>query len=104
MIELIVIGLYFLAVIAIGLRSHRKHWRLDDYLVAGRKYSISSLPVRFWLPSLAVRLPSAWPDWDSAGDLAAPGGCWWAVSGLIVLGHFFARQGQELTESTLCRS
>ena len=39
MIELTIIVIYFIAVIAIGITSHKKLWRLDEYLVAGRKYS-----------------------------------------------------------------
>ena len=39
MLQLAIIIVYFLIVIGLGISSYRKHWRLEEYMAAGRKYS-----------------------------------------------------------------
>jgi solute:Na+ symporter, SSS family len=92
MLELVIIALYFLAVIAIGIASHRKLWRLEDYLVAGRKYSTF-----FISGSLLATIIGGSATVGLAGLGFSRGltGSWWLLVGslgLIVLGLLLAKK------------
>ncbi len=92
MLELIIIAIYFLAVITIGLTSQRKFWRLADFLVAGRKYSSF-----FIAGSLLATIigGSATVGLAGLGFSRGLSGSWWLLVGsigLIFLGFFFAKK------------
>lgn len=101
MLELIIIIVYFLAVIAIGLISHRKFWRLADFMVAGRKYSSF-----FIAGSLLATIigGSATVGLSGLGFSRGLSGSWWLLVGsigLIFLGFFFARKVRNFRLYTL---
>ncbi len=92
MIELIIIVVYFLGVIIIGLTSRRKLWRLDDFMVAGRKYSSF-----FITGSLMATIigGSATIGLSGLGFSLGLTGAWWLLVGsigLIFLGFFLAKK------------
>ena len=92
MLELIIIAIYFIAVILIGTLSHKKHWRLSEYLVAGRKYSGF-----FITGSLLATIigGSATIGLAGLGSSRGLSGVWWLLVGslgLIALGLFFAKK------------
>ncbi len=92
MVELIIIAVYFLAVIAIGITTHRKLWRLDDFLAAGRKYS--SLFIAGTLMATAIG-GSATIGLSGLGFSQGLTGSWWLLAGcvgLVVLGLLFAKK------------
>jgi SSS family solute:Na+ symporter len=101
MLELIIIVVYFLAVIGLGVASHRKLWRLDDYLVAGRRYS------SFFIGgSLLATIigGSATVGLSGLGFSQGLTGAWWLLvgcAGLIFLGLFLAKKVRELGAYTL---
>jgi SSS family solute:Na+ symporter len=99
--ELIVIGIYFAAVIIIGVFSHRRHWRLADYLVAGRKYNTF-----FIAGSLLATIigGSATIGLAGLGFSRGLSGSWWLLVGslgLIVLGFLFAKKVRNFGLFTL---
>jgi solute:Na+ symporter, SSS family len=101
MLELIIIIIYFLAVIAIGLTSRRKLWRLDDFLVAGRQYSSF-----FIAGSLLATIIGGSATVGLAGLGFSRGltGVWWLLVGsigLIFLGFFLARKVRNFGLYTL---
>ena len=92
MLQLGIIIAYFAAVIVIGLTSIKKRWRLDEYLVAGRKYSTF-----FIAGSLLATIigGSATIGLAGLGFSRGLSGAWWllvGVLGLIILGFFFAKK------------
>jgi solute:Na+ symporter, SSS family len=92
MLELIIIILYFLAVVTIGITSHKKMWRLSDFLVAGRKYSSF-----FIAGSLLATIigGSATIGLAGLGFSRGLSGSWWLLVGcvgLLVLGFLFAKK------------
>jgi solute:Na+ symporter, SSS family len=101
MLELIIIILYFLAVAGIGLASRQKHWRLDDFLAAGRKYSVF-----FIAGSLLATIigGSATVGLAGLGYSRGLSGAWWLLVGclgLIVLGLLFAAKVRNFGLFTL---
>jgi solute:Na+ symporter, SSS family len=89
---LIIITVYFGSIILIGTLSHRKQWRLADYLVAGRKYSTF-----FIAGSLLATIIGGSATIGLAGLGFSKGlsGSWWLLVGslgLIVLGILFAKK------------
>jgi SSS family solute:Na+ symporter len=92
LLQLIIIVVYFGAVIAIGLTSLRKRWRLDEYLVAGRKYTTF-----FITGSLLATVigGSATIGLAGLGFTHGLSGAWWLLAGVIglcALGFFFAKK------------
>jgi SSS family solute:Na+ symporter len=92
LLQLGIIIAYFAAVILIGLTSIKKRWRLDEYLVAGRKYSTF-----FITGSLLATIigGSATIGLAGLGFSRGLSGAWWllvGVLGLIILGFFFAKK------------
>jgi SSS family solute:Na+ symporter len=92
LLQLGIIIAYFAAVIVIGLTSIKKRWRLDEYLVAGRKYSTF-----FIAGSLLATIigGSATIGLAGLGFSRGLSGAWWllvGVLGLIILGFFFAKK------------
>jgi len=90
MLELIIIILYFLAVVGIGATSLRKRWRIADYMAAGRKYTTF-----FIAGSLLATIigGSATVGLAGLGFSRGLSGAWWLLSGaigLVLLGIFFA--------------
>ncbi len=98
---LIIIALYFLAMLAIGMVSRRKARGLDDFFVAGRKGS--SL---FIVGSLLATIIGGSATIGMAGLGFKQGltGAWWLLVGsigLVFLGLFFARKVRKLALYTL---
>jgi solute:Na+ symporter, SSS family len=98
---LIIIAVYFASIILIGTFSHRKRWRLSDYLVAGRKYSTF-----FIAGSLLATIigGSATIGLAGLGFSRGLSGSWWLLVGsigLIVLGLFFAKKVRNFGLYTL---
>jgi solute:Na+ symporter, SSS family len=101
MIELIIIIIYFLAVILIGFFSRKKLWRLDDYLVASRKYSTF-----FIAGSLLATIigGSATVGLAGLGFSRGLSGAWWLLVGsigLFILGFFLAKKVRSSETYTL---
>ncbi len=101
MTELIIITLYFLAMIAIGIASRRKARGADDFFVAGR--SGSSL---FITGSLLATIIGGSATIGMAGLGFKQGltGAWWLLVGsigLLFLGIFFAQKVRRLALYTL---
>ncbi|MBN1189549.1 MAG: sodium:solute symporter family protein [Dehalococcoidales bacterium] len=101
MLELIIIIVYFLAVAAIGMTSRQKNWRLDDFLVAGRKYSTF-----FIAGSLLATVigGSATVGLAGLGFSRGLSGAWWLLVGclgLIALGFLFAAKVRNFGLFTL---
>jgi SSS family solute:Na+ symporter len=99
--ELIIIIIYFLAMLAIGVVSQRKTRQADDFFVAGRKGS--SL---FITGSLLATIIGGSATVGMAGLGFEQGltGAWWLLAGsigLICLGLFFARKVRSLALYTL---
>jgi solute:Na+ symporter, SSS family len=98
---LVIIAVYFASIILIGTLSHRKQWRLADYLVAGRKYSTF-----FIAGSLLATIIGGSATIGLAGLGFSKGlsGSWWLLVGclgLIVLGLFFAKKVRNFGLYTL---
>ncbi|HSW59095.1 MAG TPA: sodium:solute symporter family protein [Dehalococcoidales bacterium] len=92
MLPLVVIILYFAAVIAIGVTSFKRHWRLDEYLAAGRKYSTFFIAGALLATIIGG---SATIGLAGLGYSRGLSGAWWllvGVIGLVILGFFFARK------------
>jgi len=101
MLGLIIIGLYFLGVIAIGLVSQRKARGVDDFFVAGRKGS--SLFITSSLLATIVG-GSATVGMAGLGFTQGLSGAWWLLVGsvgLVVLGLFFAKKVRQFGLYTL---
>jgi solute:Na+ symporter, SSS family len=101
MLEFIIILAYFLCVVAIGLASRRKHWKLDDFFVAGRRYSVF-----FIAGSLLATIIGGSATVGLAGLGFSQGltGAWWLLVGtigLIALGVFFAKKVRDFGLYTL---
>lgn len=101
MLELIIIIVYFLAVVAIGVLSHQKRWRLDEFMVAGRRYSTF-----FITASLLATIIGGSATVGLAGLGFSQGltGSWWLLVGsigLIVLGLFLAKKVRNFGLYTL---
>lgn len=99
--QIIIVAVYLVAVVLIGIFSRRKNWKLEDYLVAGRKGS-----TLFITGSLLATIIGASATLGMAGLGSTRGltGAWWLLSGsigLIVLGLFFARRVREFGLFTL---
>jgi SSS family solute:Na+ symporter len=91
-LQFIIILIYFAAVIGISLSTIHRRWKLDEYLVAGRKYSTF-----FITGSLLATIigGSATIGLAGLGYSRGLSGAWWLLVGslgLIVLGVFFARK------------
>jgi len=98
---LIIVAVYFLAMIAIGLVSRRKAKGADDFFVAGRKGS--SL---FITGSLLATIVGGSATVGMAGLGFSRGltGAWWLLVGtvgLVVLGLFFAKKVRKFGLYTL---
>ncbi len=92
MLQLAIILLYFTAVIGIGLTSFKKRWRLEEYLVAGRKYSTFFIAGALLATIIGG---SATIGLAGLGYSRGLSGAWWLLSGvigLIFLGFFFAKK------------
>ncbi len=101
MIELIIIAVYFLAVITIGVVSRKKAQGPDDFFVAGRKGS--SLLITGSLLATIVG-GSATVGMAGLGFSQGLTGAWWLLVGsigLIVLGLFLAKKVREFGLYTL---
>jgi len=101
MTVLIIIALYFLAMLAIGMVSRRRAKGVDDFFVAGRK---SSSP--FIVGSLLATIIGGSATIGMAGLGFKQGltGAWWLLVGsigLVFLGLFFARKVRRLALYTL---
>jgi len=101
MLQLIIIGVYFLGMIAIGVVSRREARGADDFLVAGRKGS--SLFVTGSLLATIVG-GSATVGMAGLGFTQGLTGAWWLLVGsigLVILGLFFAKQVRKFALYTL---
>jgi len=101
MLQLIIIGVYFLGMIAIGLVSRRKVRGADDFLVAGRQGS--SLFVTGSLLATIVG-GSATVGMAGLGFTRGLTGAWWLLVGsigLVILGLFFAKRVRKFALYTL---
>lgn len=101
MTELIIITLYFLAMLAIGIASRRKARGADDFFVAGRR---GSSP--FITGSLLATIIGGSATIGMAGLGFKQGltGAWWLLVGsigLVFLGLFFAQKVRRLALYTL---
>jgi len=101
MTELIIITLYFLAMLAIGVASRRKARGADDFFVAGRR---GSSP--FITGSLLATIIGGSATIGMAGLGFKQGltGAWWLLVGsigLLFLGLFFAQKVRRLALYTL---
>jgi solute:Na+ symporter, SSS family len=90
LLQLAIIAVYFLAVIGIGLTGLRRRLRFDEYMTAGRKFSLP-----FITGSLLATIIGGSATIGLAGLAFSRGitGAWWLLVGsigLIVLGYFFA--------------
>ena len=101
MLQLIIIGAYFLGMIVIGLVSRREVKGADDFLVAGRKGS--SLFVTGSLLATIVG-GSATVGMAGLGFTRGLTGAWWLLVGsigLVILGLFFAKRVRKFALYTL---
>ncbi len=101
MIELIIIAVYFLAVITIGVVSRKKAQGPDDFFVAGRKGS--SLLITGSLLATIVG-GSATVGMAGLGFSQGLTGAWWLLVGsigLTVLGLFLSKKVREFGLYTL---
>jgi solute:Na+ symporter, SSS family len=101
LLELIIIAIYFSAILLIGTLSHQKRWRLAEYLVAGRKYS-----ALFITGSLLATIigGSATIGLAGLGFSRGLSGVWWLLvgsMGLIALGLLFAKKVRSFGLYTL---
>jgi len=101
MLELIIIGVYFAGMIAIGLVSRKKARGVDEFFVAGRKGSS-------WLitGSLLATIVGGSATVGMAGLGFSRGltGAWWLLVGsigLFTLGLFFAKKVRDFALYTL---
>ena len=101
MLGLIIIALYFLAMIAIGLLSRRRAREADNFFVAGRKGS--SLFITSSLLATIVG-GSATVGMAGLGFIRGLTGAWWLLVGsvgLVVLGLFWAGKVRKFGLYTL---
>ena len=101
MIQLIIIGVYFLGMIVIGLVSRREAKGADNFLVAGRKGS--SLFITGSLLATIVG-GSATVGMAGLGFTQGLTGVWWLLVGsvgLVILGLFFAKRVRKYALYTL---
>ncbi|MBA7611648.1 hypothetical protein ES703_18876 [subsurface metagenome] len=101
MLELIIIGVYFLAMIAIGMGSRKKARGADNFIVAGRKGS--SLFITGSLLATIIG-GSATVGMAGLGFTQGLTGAWWLLVGsvgLVVLGLFGAKKVREFALYTL---
>ncbi|MFH1651723.1 MAG: sodium:solute symporter family protein [Chloroflexota bacterium] len=101
MLELIIIVIYFLAMVVIGVMSRKKALDADSFFVAGRKGS-----ALFITGSLLATIigGSATVGMAGLGFTRGLTGAWWLLVGtvgLIVLGLFLARKVREYAVYTL---
>ncbi len=99
--ELIIIVVYFLAMIAVGIWSRRRSREADDFFVAGRKGS--SLFITGSLLATIVG-GSAIMVTSKLGFIRGLSGIWWLLvgsAGLLVLGIFLAKKVREFGLYTL---
>jgi solute:Na+ symporter, SSS family len=101
MLQLTIVIVYFIAVIAIGILSRRKHWGLDDFFVSGRRCS-----TLFVTGSLLATIIGGSATIGMAGLGFSRGltGAWWILVGsvgLLILGLFLARRVREFGLYTL---
>ena len=99
--ELIIILLYFIVMLGIGVISHRKTKKADDFFVAGRKSS--SLFVTGSLLATIIG-GSATVGMAGLGFQQGLTGAWWLLVGsvgLIFLGLFFAKKVRQFALYTL---
>ncbi len=99
--ELIIIIVYFIAMVAVGLWSRRKAREADDFFVAGRKGS-----VLFITGSLVATIigGSATVGMAGLGFTRGLTGAWWLLVGsigLVFLGIFLAKKVREFGLYTL---
>ena len=99
--ELIIISAYLAVIIIIGITSHRKAKKADDFFVAGRKGS-----VLFITGSLLATIIGSSATLGMAGLGYKNGltGAWWLLAGsvgLICLGAFFAKKVRQFALYTL---
>jgi len=101
MLELIIIAVYFLAVITVGLVSRRRARGADDFFVAGRNGStlfVTGSLVATIIGGSAIMVTS------SLGFIRGLTGVWWLLVGsigLLVLGVFLAKKVREFGLYTL---
>ena len=101
MLQLIIIGVYFLGMIVVGVVSRKQTRGADDFLVAGRKGS----PL-FITGSLLATIVGGSATVGMAGLGFTQGltGAWWLLVGsigLVILGLFFAKRVRKLALYTL---
>jgi len=53
-------------VVAIGVLSHQKRWRLDEFMVAGRRYSTFFITASLLATIIGGSATVDWPGWDLA--------------------------------------
>ena len=99
--QLIIIIVYFAAMLFIGFINRRKASRADDFFVAGRKGS-----TLFIVGSLLATIigGSATVGMAGLGFQRGLSGAWWLLAGsigLIVLGLFFAKKARKYALYTL---
>lgn len=101
MTQLIIVLLYFAAMILMGVASRRRIWKLDDFLVAGRR--CSSLWVTGSLVATIVG-GSATVGMAGLGFTQGLTGVWWLLVGsigLVVGGFFLAERVRSFALYTL---
>ena len=92
MLELVIIILYFAAIVIIGLYNRKKTQSIDEFIVAGRKGS-----TLFITGSLLATIVGGSATIGLSGMAFRQGltGSWWLLAGtagLVVLGFFFAKK------------
>jgi len=100
-LELIIIAVYFLAMIAVGVASRRRARGVDDFFVAGRKGS--SLCITGSLLATIIG-GSATVGMAGLGFSQGLTGAWWLLSGsigLVILGLFLAKKVRRFGLYTL---
>jgi len=101
MLELIIIAVYFLAMVAVGIASSRRVRGVDDFFVAGRRGS--SLLITGSLLATIIG-GSATVGMAGLGFSQGLTGAWWLLSGsigLVVLGLFLAKKVRRFGLYTL---
>ena len=101
MLQLVIIIVYFLAMIVIGLVSRRRARGVDDFFVAGRKGS-----TLFITGSLLATIvgSSATVGMAGLGFSRGLSGAWWLLAGsigLVILGLFLAKKVRKFALYTL---